>query len=147
MFTFKLQSVLDVRKTMEEKAVSQFSEQQQALQKEKDAFHVIQAKKRELVDALKQIQGTTVNVLEITMNSEWIKQCRENELIQQERLREAKIRVDTKRKDLIEAIKQRKAMELLKSKHLEEYKSNVSILERAATDEMVIVRYNRGKEK
>jgi flagellar protein FliJ len=147
MFIFKLQSVLNVRKTMEEKAVSQYTDQQHVLQKEKEAFQTIREQKRDLITALKNIQGKTVNVLEIAVNSECIDQCRKDELIQQERIREAKRKVDSKRNELLEAMKQRKAMEILKSRHLEEYKSNIDMMERAATDEMVIVRYNRENEK
>ena len=132
---------------MEEKAIAQLSEQQRALQKEKEAFQAIRLQKQELIDALRQIQGRRVTVLEIMMNAADIQQCRESELMQQERLRDAKTKVDARRRELIEAVKQRKSMERLKTRHWEEYRSNADMLERAATDEMGIVRHSRRKEE
>ena len=143
MFNFRLQTVLNVRKTMEDKVLSEFSEQQKELQKEKEAFQSIQHQKKELIDDLRGIKGKTVNVSEITMKSESIKRCQKSEAIQRERIREAKIRVNKKREELLEATKKRKAMEILKTKQFERYKSDADLLERTAADEMVIVRHNR----
>jgi len=147
MFNFRLQTVLDVRKTMEDKALSEFSEQQRELKKEKEVFQSIRQKKNELVDALREIQGKKVSISEITMNSDSIKRCQKNEAIQKERVQEAKIKVNMKKKELIEATKKRKTMEILKSKQLGKYQFEAGVLERTAIEEMVIVRHNRRKQE
>jgi flagellar protein FliJ len=143
MFNFRLQTILDVRKTMEDKALSEFSEQKKEFQKEKEILRSIQNQKKKLIDALREIQGKTVNISEINTNSESIKRCQKNEAVQKERVLEAKKRVNIKREELLDATKKRKAMEILKSKQFERYKSDANIVERTAVDEMVIVRHNR----
>jgi flagellar FliJ protein len=147
MFNFKLQTILDVRKTLEDKAVSEFSEQRRALQKEKEAFNSIRLQKKELIDTLREIQGKKVNIVEITINSESIKRYQQDESVQKERVKEAKVKVNIKREELFEATKKRKAMEVLKTRQFEEYQFGVNLLERTAIDEMSIVRHNRRKQE
>ena len=143
MFHFKLQTILDVRKTMEDKVLSELSEKRRALQREKEAFQSIQLKKKELIDTLRELQGKKVNIVEITINSESITRCRKDESVQKERIQEAKIKVNMKRVELLEATKKRKTMEILKTRQFEEYQSDINLLERTAIDEMAIVRHNR----
>ncbi|MCX5853734.1 MAG: flagellar export protein FliJ [Deltaproteobacteria bacterium] len=147
MFNFRLQTILDVRKTMEDKVLSEFSEKQKELQKEKGVLQSIQQQKKELMDALRDIQGRTVNVSEITMNSDSMKRCQKKESLQKERLREAKMKVNAKREELLEAAKKRKVMETLKTRQLEKYRSDAGVLERKAVDEMAIARHNRRKQE
>ena len=106
---------------MEEKALSEFSEQKKEFQKEKEILRSIQHQKKQLIDALREIQGKTVNVSEINMNSESIKRCQKNEAVQKERVLEAKKKVNIKRGELLEVTKKRKAMEILKTKQFERY--------------------------
>ena len=89
MFNFKLQTILDVRKTLEDKVLQEFSQQQKELQKENEQLQSIQRQKRALIDELRNVQGKTVNVSEITMNAEYIKQCLKSEALQQEQVKEA----------------------------------------------------------
>jgi len=147
MFNFRLQTILDVRKTMEEKALSEFSEQKKEFQKEKEILQSIQHQKKELIDALREIQGKTVNVSEINMNSESIKKYQKNEAVQKERVLEAKEKVNIKREELLEVTKKRKAMEILKTKQFERYKYDADIIERTAVDEMAIVRHSRREQE
>jgi flagellar protein FliJ len=147
MFNFRLQTILDVRKTMEDKALSEFSEQKKEFQKEKELLQSIQHQKKRLIDALRELQGKTVNVSEINMNSEGIKRCQKNEAIQKEQVLEAKKKLNTKREELLEASKKRKTMEILKTKQFERYKSDANLVERTNADEMVIVRHNRKEQE
>lgn len=143
MFNFRLQTVLDVRKTFEEKALAEFSEQQKEFLKEKDALKTIEQQKIKLIDAIRKIQGKSVNIYEIILKSSSIKQCHKKEAIQKQRVYEASQKVDKKREELIETSKKRKIMEILKTKQFEKYKTDLGMIERAAIDEMAIVLHNR----
>lgn len=147
MFNFKLQSILDVRKTIEEKTITQFAEKQQELQHAENTFVSIQLQKKELLEGFRNLQGKKVSPFEIMMTTEGIHRCREDELTQHERVCDAQMQVDMKRGEVLEAVKQRKAMERLKDKHLDDYRTRIGLHERAAADEMVVVRHNRGQEK
>lgn len=143
MFNFKLQSVLNVRITQEDRLLQEFSEKQKELRKEHEHLKSIQQEKMLLVDELRNVQGKTVNVSEITMNTDGIKRYQKFEALQKEQVREATKKVEEKRDALFEAIKKRKSLENLKSKHFELHQSEANLLERTAIDEMAIVRHNR----
>jgi flagellar FliJ protein len=147
MFRFKLQTILDVRKTMEDKVLSELSQVRRELQKEKEVFESIRLKKKELINTFRDLKGKNVVIGDIAMHSENIKRCQKEEFVQKERVREAKLKVNIKKEELLEATKKRKAMEILKTKQFEEYQSELNILERSAIDEMAIVRHNRRLEE
>jgi flagellar export protein FliJ len=100
-----------------------------------------------LVDELRNAQGKTVNISEITMNTDGIKRYQKFEALQKEQVREATQKVEEKRTALFQAIKKRKTLENLKSKHLELHQSEAHMLERTAIDEMAIVRHNRREQE
>lgn len=143
MFNFRLQTVLNVRKTFEDKVLTEFSEQQKELEREKVALKKIVEHKHRLINTFREMQGKSVNIYEIVLRSSNIKQCQKNEVLQKERVQDAGQKVDKKREELLEATQKRKIMENLKSKEFEKYKSNEMLLERIAIDEMAIVRHNR----
>lgn len=145
MFSFKLQTILDVRKTIEESALYEFSEQQKALNREIEQLHAIERQKAVLLEELRSIQGKTVNVSEIKMKNADSKHCRKRETLQKKRVEEAAKKVDEQREALLDAAKKRKAMEILKTKQHEKYLSEIDLIERTASDEMTIVRHNRRK--
>jgi flagellar biosynthesis chaperone FliJ len=62
MFNFKLQSVLNVRKTQEDKLLQEFSENQKELHKEHEHLKSIQQEKKLLIDELRGIQGKTLKI-------------------------------------------------------------------------------------
>ena len=147
MFNFRMQTVLDVRKTLEDKIISEFSKHKKELQQETENLRIIQQQKEELIDSLRMIQDKKVHVSEIVMRSASIKRRRKEEEIQQEAVRNVTKKVDEKRDELLEATKKKKAMEICKTKHFEKYQSAERILERAAIDEWVIAGHNRRKQK
>jgi flagellar protein FliJ len=147
MFRFRLQSILDVRKILEDKVLTDYSEHKKALQKEEECLHTIQRQKMVLIDGLRDIQGKTVKVSEITTHALSIQQCQKSEELQTERVREASDRADKKKVELLEAAKKRKAMEILKTHTFEKYLSENNLRERSAVDEMAIVRHKRRVEE
>jgi flagellar FliJ protein len=147
MFNFKLQTILDVRKTLEDKGLQEFSQQQRELQKENERLQSIQLQKTALIDELRNVQGKTVNISEITMNAEYTKQCMKSEALQKEQVEEAEKMVEIKRETLLEAMKKRKSMEILKTKRYNQHRSDLNLIERTAIDEMAIVRHNRKKQE
>jgi flagellar FliJ protein len=147
MFNFKLQTVLDVRKTLEDKVLQEFSQQQRELQRENERLQFIQRQKTALLDELRNVQGKTVNVSEISMKAECTKQCLKSEVLQKEQVKEAERMVESKREALLDAIKKRKSMEILKTKQYNQHRSDLNLIERTAIDDMAIVSHNRKKEE
>jgi flagellar FliJ protein len=147
MFNFKLQTILDVRKTLEDEVLFEFSEQQKEVQKEEVHLLSIRQKITVLIDVLRNIQGKTVSVFDISMNTAGIKYFRVQEDAQKQRVDEAIKLMNIKKEALLEAMKKRKAIEIIKTKHYEKYQFDANLLERTANDEMSIVRHIRREER
>lgn len=147
MFHFELQTILDVRKTLEDKVLQEFSRQQRELQKENEQLQAIQRQKRALIDELRDVQGKTVNVTEITMNAEWMKGCLKSEEFQEEQVKRAAQMTNMKKEALFDAIKKRKSMEILKTKQFNQHQLDLNLAERTAMDEIALVRHNRKREE
>jgi flagellar export protein FliJ len=147
MFNFKLQTILDVRKTLEDKVLQEFSQQQKELQKENEQLQSIQLQKTALIDELRNVKGKTVNISEITAKAEYTRQCMKGEELQKEQVKEAARMTDIKKEALFDAIKKRKSMEILKTRQHNQHQSDLNLLERTAIDEMALVRHNRKKEE
>jgi flagellar export protein FliJ len=147
MFNFKLQTILDVRKMLEDKFLQEFSQQQREFQREHERLQSIQRQKTVLIDELRNVQGKTVNVSELTMNVENIKHCLKGEARQQEQVREAERLTEIKKETLFDAIEKRKSMETLKTRQYDQHQSDLNLIERTAIDEMAMVHYNRKKEE
>jgi flagellar export protein FliJ len=147
MFNFKLQTILDVRKTLEDKVLQEFSQQQKELQKENEQLQSIQLQKTALIDELRNVKGKTVNIYEITAKAEYTRQCMKSEELQKEQVKEAARMTDIKKEALFDAIKKRKSMEILKTRQHNQHQSDLNLLERTAIDEMALVRHNRKKEE
>jgi flagellar export protein FliJ len=147
MFKFKFQTILDVRKMLEEKSLQEFSQQQIECQRENEQLSKIQNQKTTLIEELRHVQGKTVNVSEIMMNVENIRRCLKREAVQQEQVREAERLTEVKKEALFDAIGKRKSMETLKTRQYDQHLSDMNLIERTAIDEMAIVRHNRKQEE
>jgi flagellar FliJ protein len=147
MFRFRLQTILDVRKIIEDKILIDFSEHQKVVRQEQENLQTIHQQKSGIMDEMRGLQGKKVSVTEIADNALRMKACRKSEEIQTERLREATEKAEKKREELLEASKKRKAMEILKAKKLDQYQFDQNMKEQSDIDEMAIVRHKRGEEE
>jgi flagellar export protein FliJ len=142
-----MQTILDVRKTLEEKIIFEFSERQKELQQETETLQLLQQQKAELIDTLRNIQDQKVPVIEIAMQSAMIKRRRKEEELQKEAVRNVTNRVDKKRDELLEARKKKKTMEIYKTRHFEKYQAEERMHERTTIDELVVTGHNRRAEE
>jgi flagellar export protein FliJ len=143
MFRFRLQSVLDVKIMQEDMAQSNFAHQQEALAKEKEGLLAIQQQKKQLIDTLRDTRGKRISLADLLLNTTGVKQCLKCEELQQTRVHLAAAESDRQRGALLEAAQKRKAMEILKTKMQQKHQFAAEQLERAAIDEMAIVRHQR----
>jgi flagellar protein FliJ len=147
MFKFKLQTILDVRKMLEDKSLQEFTQKQKEFQRENEQLQSIQQQKTVIIDELRNVQGKTVNVSEIKMNVDYMKQCLKRETLQIEQVKEAEKMAKIKKEALFDAIKKRKSMEILKARQFDQHQSHLNLIERTAIDEMALIRHNRKKEQ
>jgi flagellar protein FliJ len=143
MFTYNLQSVLEYRQTIEEKKLTEFSEAERNLQKEKERLNGIREQQQALVNELKALRNMECDSRDIALSLKYTEELQKRENRQTEAVRQATAMFEEKRKELLEAVKKRKMMETHKEHQFQEYKTDLISAERRETDDISIQRFAR----
>ena len=143
MFTFKLQTVLDARKTKEEQILAEFTEQARLLVKEKESLVEMGTEKERLLQHLREGKNRLLHPADIDLQISYIKVWNRKLVLQKNLVLTIAQDVEKKRHVLLEMVKDRKIMENLKERHLKEHLLRQSLQERLAADETAVQRYER----
>jgi flagellar protein FliJ len=143
MFAFKLQSVLDYRKKIEEKILGEYSEKKRELEKEELILKNLMMERESLIDELRKMENKSIHVDDISLYVSYVKQVRENEQKQKKVVEQIKEQLETTVKELLEALKKVKVMEKLKERNIQEYESAARALEQKNSDEMSVLKFGR----
>ena len=143
MFVFKLQAVLDTKKIIEEQKLTEFSEKKNQLNEEKKVLNDIQQERILLVDQLRDSQHLIRHMRDIELQITYIDVCTEKEKKQKGVIEGVTKEVEERRIALMEAMKERKVMDNLKDRDMEEFKASEVMQERITTDETAILRFRR----
>ncbi|MCR5431927.1 MAG: flagellar export protein FliJ [Lachnospiraceae bacterium] len=145
-FSFKLEGVLSVKLRLEEQAKAAFASAMQTLnaceqRRDEAALRVksYEAKLEELVNGV-------LDVTEISICREAIRIVKEDLVEKENAVKRASNRVEMCRKNLSNAIMERKTLEKLKEKAFEDYVKEYNDEERKQIDELVSYRHNAGNE-
>jgi len=141
MFKFDLQHVLDYRVSLEEKCQVSYSDQLRCVENERRVLDAIKARKEILMEQFLNVQNTEMNAADIGMYISYMKQMIAKEEEQTAILSGAEAVLEEERVLLLEAVKNRKAMENLKEKKLQQFRSGTLEKERKELDEFGIVKY------
>ena len=143
MFAFKLQSVLDYRKNIEEKILNDFSEKKRRFEIEKKALKSIIAERVNSIRELKRMQSTVMDANSIASHLRYIEQIRENEKKQKIIISGVKGELEALRIELLEAVKKSKVLEKLKESQKEGFERAVRAFEQVNSDEMAVLKFGR----
>lgn len=143
MFVFKLQAVLDTKMIIEEQKLTEFSTKKNQLNEELKVLNHIQQERILLVDQLRDSQHLIRHLRDIELQLTYIEVCTEKEKMQQIVVAKVTNEVEEKRIALLEAMKERKVLENLKNRDMEEYMASEALQERITTDETAILRFRR----
>jgi flagellar protein FliJ len=143
MYVFKLQSVLEYRKNIEEKIHNDFSEKKRELESEKLNLKCLIKERVDLIDEIRKMPGKKLYAEDIARHVAYIEKIREKEKQQKEIIERVKTELEIKRAELLDAVKKRKVMEKLKERHTEEYESNMGAIEQKNSDEMSVLKFGR----
>jgi flagellar protein FliJ len=143
MFVFRLQSVLDYRKNIEEKILGEFSEKKRQLETEEFRLKNMITERENLIDELRKMQNVSLHADEIACYVSYIEQVRESEEKQKKVITDVQEQLEGIRKALLEAVRKEKVMEKLKERHAEEYEGAMRALEQKNSDEMSVLKFGR----
>jgi flagellar FliJ protein len=143
MFVFKLQAVLDTKKIIEEQKLTEFSAKKNQLIEEQKLLEDIKRERILLIDQLRDSQHLIRRLRDIELQLTYIDICTEKEKRQQQVVEIVTNEVEEKRVALLEAMRERKVLENLKNRDMEEYRASEAMQERITTDETAILRFRR----
>ena len=135
-FHFSLQRVLEVKKIKEELKKKDLAKAIKAEEHEWKVIFGLQKKERAAKEALRNKTNQIVNPAEMAMYHRYTQKVAEETLEQYDKIDDAKEEVKNKRDVLIEASKEKEAMQKLRAKRWEEYSSSIEKEERAFLDEI-----------
>ena len=145
MFTFRLQSLLDARIACEERAVSEVSTAVGRLIREQEILQGLRNERSVLGGQLKALQGSPTRALDLSLLIAHLWRCHDHEKEQENLIEGIQRDLDMKREELLAAVKDRKIMENLKMRHLEQYRDHIDDMERKDLDEIAITRFGRSE--
>ncbi len=137
-FVFSLQKVLDYRQRLEEQAIRAFAEAQRHLENERALLaHLVGMRTRCLAGS-PRARTLAVQMLEVEQN--YLAVLEERIIQQRQRVAEAEQALEGRRRELIEAQRERKMMERLREKHFEQWRQEFLNTEQKALDDLATVR-------
>jgi flagellar FliJ protein len=143
-FRFRLQTLLDQRKSIEEQLLAELGEvrrEEVAEMERLDALH------NKLEMALRNVEaalGKNAPAEELGRMDEYAKTIRDDVKVQQLTLVSVQERVEAKRMEVVNAMQDRQVLEALRDKQEREYLAVIAKAEQNELDEMASVRYARG---
>ena len=143
MFAFNLQPVLNYRKTVEEKKLTEFADMRRKLVEEKKLLESIREEKLQIEEQLKNIQQNTFYAADVSFSLTYVGILNEKELIQQKAVARVAAEVERLRRELLETVKDRKMIDIIKEHKLAEFKVGLAARERKAMEEAAIQSFVR----
>lgn len=141
-FNFPLQKVLDVRKHTEDRKAVELGLAQEVLMKKKDKLDLLRRNKESVLKDVK----LKISLGQLKIKSEYIEQI--NYMIQNQKaqVKKSNEKVAKKRDYLLEAVKDKKAVEILKGRHIENVRKTRKLAESKIENETAIRMVMRTKE-
>lgn len=146
MYKFELENVLDVRKHVEDSLKSELSSMEQLIRKEKIRMNDYLMKKAKLSQTIQKKLSSGATSNEYLLFCGFINKINQDIDVQTNKVIETEQKRDTKREELINAVKNRKALEILKEKRTTEYKVNQNRIELHNLDDFSSIQHTRRME-
>ncbi len=146
MFTFKLQSVLDARKTKEEQVLAEFIEQTNKLEREKETLTGMGVEKERLLQRLREQKDRLLRPADVELQLSYIKVWNRKIALQRNLILKLGQELEKKRRNLMDIMKDRKILENLKERHLKEHRLQQNLQERITADETAVLRHERKEQ-
>ena len=143
-FNFRLASVLGVREKVEDLKKSEFGKAVMVLEREKARLAELENMRQMCIESFREGLHKGVTPHDIQQHNQYLDLVKR--LIQQQKvvIHLAELKVEEKRLELVEAMKDRKALEVLKENDYEEFLNEEKQAEQKVIDEIVSYRGSRG---
>ena len=142
-FKYRMQSILEVKKKLEEQAKNEFAAARAALNEEEDKLEQLKKRKQAYEDEGRALRESTLNIMDIIENKEALLRMDEFIADQQLNVKRAEDRMEEARIALQTAMQESKTQEKLREKAFEQFMKEENARESKEIDELVSYTYGR----
>jgi flagellar FliJ protein len=139
-FKFRLQSVLDHRKAIEDKLLGELGELRV---KEQEELKILDDMVREREAIWTRMAGGEFSPTKLKDVDAYATALGDDIAVQELTLESVRNQIEAKIAEIVEASKERKLIEKLREKHLQEYEQEMLTLEQKVMDDAASVRFSR----
>ena len=136
-FSFSLQKVLDIRNHMEKQKAIELGKAQSRLELEKRNLNGLEESKTKFLSSAQEELGEQPSLADVRVRESYLQQLTKKIEVQNSKVIQQQKLVADKRQVLLEAVKERKIVENLKTRKLEEFHRQSLKAERKRDDDMV----------
>lgn len=142
-FRYRMQSILEIKKKLEEQAKNEFAAARAALNEEEDKLEQLKKRKEAYEDEGRALRENTLNIMDIIENKEALLRMDEFVADQQLNVKRAQDRMEEVRLALQTAMQESKTQEKLREKAFEQFVKEENARESKEIDELVSYTYGR----
>ena len=146
IFQFRLQRYLNVKEQIEDQKEIEYASALRQVEEEKNRLNALETTRSQTIEALREAVSKTISPIIIKQFNNNIERLKHRIMLQKERLAAAEYMAEEKRYELVEAMKERKALEIVKDNAHEEYLKEEDVKQRKITDELISYKYALKKE-
>ena len=146
-FKYRMQSILEVKKKLEEQAKNEFAAARAALNEEEDKLEQLKKRKEAYEDEGRALREDTLNIMDIIENKEALLRMDEFIADQQLNVKRAEERMEEARLALQTAMQESKTQDKLREKAFEQFMKDENARESKEIDELVSYTYGRKAEE
>ena len=142
-FKYRMQSILEIKKKLEEQAKNEFAAARAALNEEEEKLERLYKRKEAYEEKGRSLRENTLNIMDIIENKEALLRMDEFIADQQLNVKRAQDRMEEVRLALQTAMQESKTQEKLREKAFEQFVKEENARESKEIDELVSYTYGR----
>ena len=142
-FKYRMQSILEVKKKLEEQAKNEFAAARAVLNEEEEKLEQLKKRKEAYEDEGRALRENTLNIMDIIENKEALLRMDEFIADQQLNVKRAQDRMEEARLALQNAMQESKTQDKLREKAFEQFVKEENKRESKEIDELVSYTYGR----
>lgn len=141
-FQFRLQQYLGIKEQIEDQKELEYAKALRVVEEEKQKLVELRQRRDETVESLRQAVSKSIAPIEIRRYNNNIERLKHQINVQIQRVAAAEAFAEEKRQELVQAMKERKALEIVKENAREEFLKEADLAERKQVDELVSFKYS-----
>ena len=142
-FRFRLQKLLEIRETTERECARRLAEAQAAMAAERERLHALEAARREAAEKASRAGASGPKAGHLQSLGRMLEQLSERIDAARESWQESQKVVDRTRAEYEQAISERRALDQLRERRLEDWRTDQQTFERRHMDDVALSRFVR----